>query len=162
MATHSSILAWRIPWTEEPGGLQSMGLRRLGHDWARTLRRRKRGAGIWALAITPHHLINNHHVYKRFSDSPHDLWSIMLDIMALTMGRTRVSHFWCQCPHQPAFLEDRPTPVSLFHLAETEAGSRGQPPILPLSLIVGGKPVWVRKSFQRGATWALHLSVADV
>ena len=32
MATHSSILAWRIPWTEEPGGLQSMGLRRVGHD----------------------------------------------------------------------------------------------------------------------------------
>ena len=33
MATHSSILAWRIPWTEEPGGLQSMGLQRIGHDW---------------------------------------------------------------------------------------------------------------------------------
>ena len=32
MATHSSILAWRIPWTEEPGGLQSMGLQRVGHD----------------------------------------------------------------------------------------------------------------------------------
>ena len=32
MATHSSILAWRIPWTEEPGGLQSMGLQRGGHD----------------------------------------------------------------------------------------------------------------------------------
>ena len=31
MGTHSSILAWRIPWTEEPGGLQSMGLQRLGH-----------------------------------------------------------------------------------------------------------------------------------
>ena len=33
MATHSSILAWRIPWTEEPGGLQSIGLQRVGHDW---------------------------------------------------------------------------------------------------------------------------------
>ena len=33
MATHSSILAWRIPWTEEPGGLQSMGSRRIQHDW---------------------------------------------------------------------------------------------------------------------------------
>ena len=32
IATHSSILAWRIPWTEEPGGLQSMGLQRVGHD----------------------------------------------------------------------------------------------------------------------------------
>ena len=32
MATHSSIFAWRIPWTEEPGGLQSMGSQRFGHD----------------------------------------------------------------------------------------------------------------------------------
>ena len=32
MATDSSILAWRIPWTEEPGGLQSMWLQRVGHD----------------------------------------------------------------------------------------------------------------------------------
>ena len=32
MATHSSILAWKIPWTEEPGRLQSMGLQRVGHD----------------------------------------------------------------------------------------------------------------------------------
>jgi len=32
MATHSSILAWRIPWTEEPGRLQSMGLQRVGLD----------------------------------------------------------------------------------------------------------------------------------
>ena len=31
-ATHSSILAWRIPWTKEPGRLQSMGLQRVGHD----------------------------------------------------------------------------------------------------------------------------------
>ena len=32
MATHSSILAWRMTWTEEPGGLQFMGLQRVGHD----------------------------------------------------------------------------------------------------------------------------------
>ena len=32
MATHSSILAWRIPWTEKPGRLQSMGLQRVGHN----------------------------------------------------------------------------------------------------------------------------------
>ena len=34
MATHSGILAWRIPWTEEPGGLWSMELQRVGHDLA--------------------------------------------------------------------------------------------------------------------------------
>ena len=34
MATHSSILAWKIPWAEEPGGLQSMGSRKVRYDWA--------------------------------------------------------------------------------------------------------------------------------
>ena len=37
MATHSSILAWKIPWTEEPGRLQSMGSQRVGHDWVTSL-----------------------------------------------------------------------------------------------------------------------------
>ena len=37
MATHSSTLAWRIPWMEEPGGLQSMGSWRVGHNWATSL-----------------------------------------------------------------------------------------------------------------------------
>ena len=37
MATHSSSLAWRIPWTEEPGGLWSTGSRTVGHDWATSL-----------------------------------------------------------------------------------------------------------------------------
>ena len=37
MATHSSILAWKIPWTVEPGRLQSMGLQRVRHDWATSL-----------------------------------------------------------------------------------------------------------------------------
>ena len=37
MAPHSSTLAWKIPWMEEPGRLQSMGLRRIGHDWVTSL-----------------------------------------------------------------------------------------------------------------------------
>ena len=37
MATHSSTLTWKIPWTEEPGRLQSMGSLRVGHDWATSL-----------------------------------------------------------------------------------------------------------------------------
>ena len=37
MATHSSTLAWKIPWTEEPGRLQSMGSQRVGYDWATSL-----------------------------------------------------------------------------------------------------------------------------
>ena len=39
MATHSSVLAWRIPWTEEPGGLQSMGSQTVGHDVTLTFTR---------------------------------------------------------------------------------------------------------------------------
>ena len=35
MTTHSSVLAWRIPWTEEPGGLQFIGSQRIGHDLMR-------------------------------------------------------------------------------------------------------------------------------
>ena len=37
MAIHSSTIAWKIPWTEEPGSLQSMGLQRVGHNWATSL-----------------------------------------------------------------------------------------------------------------------------
>ena len=37
MATHSSTLAWKIPWTEKPGRLQSVGSQRVGHDWATSL-----------------------------------------------------------------------------------------------------------------------------
>ena len=37
VAPHPSTLAWKIPWTEEPGGLQSMGLLTVGHDWATSL-----------------------------------------------------------------------------------------------------------------------------
>ena len=36
MATHSSVLAWKTLWTEEPGGLHFIGLQRVRHDWART------------------------------------------------------------------------------------------------------------------------------
>ena len=39
MAPHSSTPAWKIPWMEEPGGLQSMGSLRVGHDWATSLSR---------------------------------------------------------------------------------------------------------------------------
>ena len=42
MATYSSTLAWKIPWTEEPGRLESMGLQRVGHDWATSQEKCKR------------------------------------------------------------------------------------------------------------------------
>ena len=55
MAPHSSTLAWRIPWTEEPGGLQSTGSQRVGHDWATSLftwlLRESSGAGYSHTAV---------------------------------------------------------------------------------------------------------------
>ena len=53
MATHSSILAWRIPWTEEPGWLQSMGLQRVRHDWS----------DLAAAAAATFHCIHTPHLY---------------------------------------------------------------------------------------------------
>ena len=41
MATHSSTVAWKIPWTEEPGRVQSMGSQRVGHDWVSSLHFKK-------------------------------------------------------------------------------------------------------------------------
>ena len=49
MATYSSTLAWRIPWTEEPGRLQSIGLHRVGHDWSELARILTRGK--WDLIV---------------------------------------------------------------------------------------------------------------
>ena len=44
MATHCSVLAWRIPWTEEPGGLQSMGSQRVRHEWDNVARMHARSS----------------------------------------------------------------------------------------------------------------------
>ena len=49
-ATYSSILVWRNPWTEEPGGLQPTGLQRVSHDWA-TWQQQQQGAGIHTLQL---------------------------------------------------------------------------------------------------------------
>ena len=49
MVTHYSILAWRIPWTEEPGGLQSTGLQGVGHNWATSLH----FTSLWASLALP-------------------------------------------------------------------------------------------------------------
>ena len=51
MATHSSILAWRIPWTEEPGELQSIRLQIVGHDWASDENRARNSVSVPALIL---------------------------------------------------------------------------------------------------------------
>ena len=68
METHSSILAWRIPWTEEPGGLQSVGSQRVWHDWSDWAGSRQACKVVWYS-----HLLNNFpqfvviHTIKDFS-----------------------------------------------------------------------------------------------
>ena len=52
MATHSNILAWRIPWRKEPGRLQSMGSQRVGHDWATSLSLSWKNNKIRGLTLT--------------------------------------------------------------------------------------------------------------
>ena len=62
MATQSSILAWRIPWREEPGGLQSMGSQRVGHNWTTFTslhiitsqkRKKKKSQNSYSLCLIP-------------------------------------------------------------------------------------------------------------
>ena len=60
MATHSRILAWRIPWTEEPGGLQSVGLQRVRNDWVTNTTLLNRASwskvnpgGLWSILTWP-------------------------------------------------------------------------------------------------------------
>ena len=54
MATHSSILAYRIPWTAQSGGLQSMGLQRVRQDGACTNRSCHKGSSLWILKTIEH------------------------------------------------------------------------------------------------------------
>ena len=54
MATHSSILAWEIPWTEEPGRLQSMGLQRVRHDLATKQKQHRDEVGMLDLGEVGH------------------------------------------------------------------------------------------------------------
>ena len=49
IATHSTPLAWRIPWTEEPGGLQPMGLQRVRHDWATNTHKQYFAIRTWTI-----------------------------------------------------------------------------------------------------------------
>ena len=72
MTTHSSVLAWRIPGTEEPGGLPSMGSHRVGHDWsdlAAAANSTSQGRGIYIIKIfkgrfVSFHLLNHLHQYE--------------------------------------------------------------------------------------------------
>ena len=84
MAPHSSILAWKIPWMEEPGRLQSMGSQRVGHDWS----------DLAAAMLTMHginntvfHLLNSFILYGFFSSH---VWMWELDYKGIWVPKN-----WC-------------------------------------------------------------------
>ena len=83
MATHSSILTWRIPWMEEPGGLQSTGSQRVGHNWAISLHfKAKEKALAWRRQYYP--------LQYSYLENPMDrgAWR------AIVHGGHRVRHDW--------------------------------------------------------------------
>ena len=94
MATHSSILAWRIPWREEPGRLQSMGSPRVGHDWATSLTHSSLTSSVkWVCS-------HDHSIVLEKAMTPHSgtlAWKIpwMEEPGRLqSMGSHRVGHDW--------------------------------------------------------------------
>ena len=94
MATHSSIPAWRIPWTEEPGGLQSMGSQRVGHVWWLSTRE---GNGTT--------------LQYSCLENPMDGGAWWATVHGLAKSRTRLSHFTFTFMHWRRKWQ--PTPVFL-------------------------------------------------
>ena len=86
MATHSSVLAWRIPGMGEPGGLPSMGLHRVGHDWSDLAIKVKRALTVTLNCIhTRKEIINK--VYKKEIAPSHWIW---INLMQEKKNRSRV------------------------------------------------------------------------
>ena len=76
MATHSSTLAWKIPWTEKPGRLQSMGSQRVGHDWATSLSFSDKPEENRLRSLETDLLIYKQLIYYRGSTA--DLWGVLI------------------------------------------------------------------------------------
>ena len=134
MAPHSSTLAWKILWTEEPGGLQSMGSLRVGHDWVTSLSlscigegngnplqcsclENPRDRGAWWAAV--YGVTQSQTRLKRLSSSracgrgclelPYLLW---FPFLSVAIPPTHQVH--CHPPHLKTSL---PGPLTYFHLA---------------------------------------------
>ena len=93
MATHSSILAWRIPWTEEPGGLQYMGSKRVRHNCVTNTSRMDHNTGV--LSTWCHSIL-------AFDDSCHHQITLMYVVIKVPIvaffSQETCSH------HEPAFV----------------------------------------------------------
>ena len=83
MALHSSTLAWKIPWTEEPGGLQSMESLRVGHDWATSL----------SLFTFMHWKGNGNPLQCSCLENPRDRGAWWAAVYGVAQSQTRLSDF---------------------------------------------------------------------
>ena len=108
MAPHSSILAWKIPWTEEPSGLQSMGLWRVRHNWATSLSRigegngnplkcscleNPRDGGAWWAAI--YGVAQSRTRLKRLSSSSSKAWKGLSNLLKISQMRSKLELWTC-------------------------------------------------------------------
>ena len=92
MATHSSILAWRIPGMEEPGGLPSMGSHRVGHDWsdlAAAAAAAMQDELATASSCRPRHSSPSTYVSWEISLPLHVYWSVFIKDITTSVGITR-------------------------------------------------------------------------
>ena len=93
MATHPSILAWKIPWMEEPGGLQSMGSQRVGHDWATSLH--FTSLLTWVVNCIPVYIFPYRDNWRIVEVPQFFIWSeIPYMSSAWTVGNGCVAFFW--------------------------------------------------------------------
>ena len=94
MATHSSTLAWKIPWMEKPGGIQSMGLQWVGHDWATSL--------------CFHNWLKTHTAY--WQPSIHSFLPIFLNNQTLNLSKVCASSFpdsqWSGSPYDQVLTKE--------------------------------------------------------
>ena len=125
MAPHSSTLAWKIPWLEEPGGLQSVGSLRVGHDWATSLslftfmhRRRK-----WQ--TTPCSCLEN----------PRDGGAWWAAVYGVAQSQTRLK--WLSSPNVIVKGTGKPDSAR----ASLSRGTAGGPPIQPARRASGAELV---------------------
>ena len=100
MATHYSILAWRIPWTEKPGGLWSIGSQRVGHDWSSSAHTQPFDPNLFSSNSKLLQCFHNLLMVMEKAMAPHSstlAWKIPWTEepgRLQSMGSQRVGHYW--------------------------------------------------------------------
>ena len=146
MAPHSSSLAWEIPWTEEPGGLQSMGLRRVGHDWATSLSRTREG--------------NGNPLQCSCLENPRDGGAWRAAVYGVAQSRTRLK--WLSSSSSSRVMSDLciPSPKFPFLIFDTRSGAPNDMILLSfLDLSTLDTIYSSRRSIDRALAHSHHFSV---